>query len=145
MVIKRCCTRGTQDISMCTVTLGLITIILCGEELGSQGSKSQVPQGPGPRPLLTLPIILLVFHKELCFLSTHLRLGQAWDWPDSQQLDAERFEKVAQEESFFLLYLKDLFLFQKNYVVYRSRRIRFCRFKKCFGNLTCFPLGMIVV
>lgn len=102
-------------------------------------------QGPGPRPLLTLPIILLVFHKELCFLSTHLRLGQAWDWPDSQQLDAERFEKVAQEESFFLLYLKDLFLFQKNYVVYRSRRIRFCRFKKCFGNLTCFPLGMIVV
>lgn len=129
---------------MCTATLGLITIILCGEELGSQGSKSQVSQGPGPRPLLTSPIMLLVFHKELCFLSMHLCLGQAWDWSGSQQLDAERFETIAQEELFFLLYLKDLFLFQKSYMVYRSHRIIFYWFKKCFENLTCFPLGMIV-
>lgn len=130
---------------MCTAILGLITIILCGKELGSQGSKSQVPQGPGPKPLLTLPNMLLVFHKELCSLSTHLRLGQALDWPGSQQLGAERFEMIAQKELFFLLYLKDISLFQKSYMVYRSHRIIFFQLKKCFESLTCFPLGMIVV
>lgn len=88
---------------MRTATLGLITIILCGKELGSQGSKSQVPKGPGPRPLLTLSIMLLVFHKELCSLTMHLCLGQALDWFGSQQLGAERFEMIAQKELFFLL------------------------------------------
>lgn len=88
---------------MCTATLGLITIIVCGKELGSQGSKSQIPKGPGPRPLLILSIMLLVFHKELCSLTMHLRLGQALNWPGSQHLGAERFEMIAQEELFFLL------------------------------------------
>lgn len=30
-------------------------------------------------------------------------------------------------------------------MVYKSLRIIYCQFKKCFENLTCFPLGKIVV
>lgn len=143
MIIKRCCTRGTQDISNVHSDLGTNNHHSLWGRVGFSGFKVTVPQGSCPRPLLTLPI--LVFHKELCSLSSHLHLGQDLDWPGSQQLDAERFEKIVQEELFFLLYLKDLFLFQKSNMVYRSHRIIFCRFKKCFENLTCFPLGMIVV
>lgn len=78
MKIKQCGTKGTQDLS--NVHSGLETDNLCplaGEELDSQGLKSQFPQGLGPRPLLTLSSMSLVLHKMLHAFSMHLCLGKA--------------------------------------------------------------------
>lgn len=63
---QTCCTRGTQGISRTlhtkhTVALELITRrSTLWEELGSLDLKTQLPQGPGPKPLLAQPSIFLV-------------------------------------------------------------------------------------
>lgn len=75
---NQCGTEGTQDISNVHGGLGTDNNCpLAGEELDSQGSKSQFHQGPGPRPLETLSSMSLVLHKMLHSFSIHSCLGKA--------------------------------------------------------------------
>lgn len=63
---QTCCTRGTQGISRTLQVKHMVASELITsrstlwEELGSLDLKPQLPQGPGPKPLLAQPSIFLV-------------------------------------------------------------------------------------
>lgn len=72
---QTCCTRGTQGISRTLQVKHMVATELITsrstlwEELGSLDLKLQLPQGPGPKPLLGL-------EKEFCSFSRHQASGK---------------------------------------------------------------------
>lgn len=90
-LIKQCCARGTQCVSRTLQTENKAALGQVTKELRAPGLKPQLPQGPGPRPVLTLPSICLVLEKEQCSSSVRQGLEGKVPKPQSQAITGEWF------------------------------------------------------
>lgn len=93
-LIRQCCTRGTHGISRTLQTENKAALGPVTKELRAPSLKPQLPQGPGPRPVLTLPSMCLVLEKEQCSFSVHQGLEGKIPKPWSQAITRECFFSI---------------------------------------------------